>query len=135
PAELSDASMGSPALVMGDQIKGMCPIHQIPAALGAPAPSPPLPFSAPLTVNTVPNVLIGGKPAAVVGSQGFNTPPHVGLHATDPFMAPPMQIGRVVSGSATVMFGGQPAASATASCTCCATPGQLVPSVMTVLIG
>ena len=42
----------------------------------------------------------------------MNTPPHVGLHASDPFMAPPMQIGRVVSGSPTVMIGGKPAATA-----------------------
>jgi uncharacterized Zn-binding protein involved in type VI secretion len=127
--------MGAPAIVMGDRITGICAIHQIPAAAGAPTPGPPMPFSAPVTIGTVATVLIGGKPAVVMGCSGLNTPPHVGLHASDPFMAPPAQIGRVVSGSATVMFGGQPAASATASCTCCATPGQLVPSVMTVLIG
>jgi len=127
--------MGSPVIVMGDRVTGMCPIHQIPAALGAPAPSPPLPFSAPLTVGTIATVLIGGKPAAVMGSSGFNTPPHVGLHASDPFMLPNMQIGRVMSGSATVTFGGQPAASVSAQALCCATPGTLIPSVMNVLIG
>jgi uncharacterized Zn-binding protein involved in type VI secretion len=46
-----------------------------------------------------------------------------------------MQVGRIVSGSPKVLIGGTPAASATATCTCCATPGQLVPSVATVLIG
>lgn len=128
--------MGAPAIVMGDKVTGLCPIHLIPnPATGAPQPGPPMPFSAPLTMGTVANVLIGGKPAAVMGSWGVNTPPHVGLHPSDPYMVPPMQVGRVVSGSPTVMFGGQPAASATASCTCCATPGQLVPTVMTVLIG
>jgi uncharacterized Zn-binding protein involved in type VI secretion len=127
--------MGAPAIVMGDRITGICAIHQIPAAAGAPTPGPPMPFSAPITMGTVATVLIGGKPAVVMGCSGLNTPPHVGLHASDPFMAPPAQIGRVVSGSATVMFGGQPAVSATASCTCCVTPGTLVPSVMTVLIG
>lgn len=128
--------MGAPAIVMGDKVTGLCPIHLIPnPATGAPQPGPPMPFSAPLTMGTVANVLIGGKPAAVMGSSGVNTPPHVGLHPSDPYMVPPMQVGRVVSGSPTVMFGGQPAASATASCTCCATPGQLVPTVVTVLIG
>ena len=127
--------MGTPAIVMGDQITGICPIHLIPAALGAPSPAPPMPFSAPLTMGTVATVLIGGKPACVVGSSGLNTPPHVGLHPSDPFMAPPMQIGRVTSGSPTVLFGGQPAASVSASCTCCATPGSLVPTVANVLIG
>ena len=127
--------MGAPAIVMGDKVTGMCPIHQIPAAAGAPAPAPPMPFSAPITVGTVASVLIGGKPAVVVGCQGFNTPPHAGLHASDPYMAPPMQIGRITAGSATVLIGGQPAASASSACTCCATPGTLVPTVTTVLIG
>jgi uncharacterized Zn-binding protein involved in type VI secretion len=62
-------------------------------------------------------------------------PPHVGLHASDPYMAPPMQIGRILSGSPTVLIGNQPAASASSSCTCCATPGTLAPTVTTVLIG
>jgi uncharacterized Zn-binding protein involved in type VI secretion len=128
--------MGAPAIVMGDRITGMCAIHQIPnPASGVPQPGPPMPFSAPVTVNTVASVLIGGKPAATMGSQGINTPPHVGLHATDPFMAPPMQVGRIVAGSPTVLIGGKPAASATSSCTCCVTPGTLVPTVTTVLVG
>ena len=57
-----------------------------------------MPFSAPLTLGLTTTVLIGGKPAAVVGSSGLNTPPHVGLHASDPFMVPTMQEGRVVAG-------------------------------------
>ncbi len=128
--------MGAPAIVMGDRIVGTCPVHQVPnPATGVPQPAPPLPFSAPVTLGTKPTVLIGGKPAAVMGSFGLNTPPHVGLHVSDPFFAPPTQIGRVLSGSPTVLIGGQPAATATSSCTCCATPGQLAPTVMTVLIG
>ncbi len=66
---------------MGDKITGQCPNHLMPnPATGAPQPSPPLPFSAPLTMGTVATVLIGGKPAAVAGSSGLNVPPHVGLH-------------------------------------------------------
>lgn len=128
--------MGAPAIVMGDRITGSCPIHQVPnPASGVPQPGPPMPFTAPLTIGTQPAVLIGGKPAAVVGCSGINTPPHVGLHLSDPFFAPPTQIGRIVSGSPTVLIGGQPAATATSSATCCVTPGQLVPTVTTVLIG
>lgn len=127
--------MGAPAIVMGDQITGICPNHLIPAALGLPTPAPPMPFSAPMTLGTVPTVMIGGKAAAVMGTSGMNMPPHVGLHPADPFMAPPMQIGRIVAGSPTVMIGGKPAASASSTCTCCLVPGSLVPSVMTVLIG
>jgi uncharacterized Zn-binding protein involved in type VI secretion len=128
--------MGAPAIVMGDQIMGTCPIHQIPnPATGIPQPAPPMPFAAPLTVGLCTTVLIGGKPAAVMGSSGYNTPPHIGLAPSDPFMVPTMEVGRIVTGSPTVMFGGQPAASAQSTCTCCATPGQVTPTTMTVLIG
>jgi len=128
--------MGNPAIVLGDQITGQCPIHIIPnPATGIPQPSPPLPFSAPITIGVCPTVLIGGKPAAVVGCTGYNTPPHVGLFPADPYMVPLMQIGTIVSGSMTVLFGGQPAATASSSCTCCATPGVITPTVANVLIG
>jgi uncharacterized Zn-binding protein involved in type VI secretion len=128
--------MGTPAIVMGDQIMGTCPIHIIPnPATGIPQPSPPLPFSAPVTVGVCPTVLIGGKPAAVAGCTGFNTPPHVGLFAADPYMVPVMQVGTIISGSTTVLFGGQPAATASSSCTCCATPGTITPTVTSALIG
>ncbi len=126
--------MAAPVIVQGDQVTGMCPLHQIPGPVGNPQPGPPMPFSAPLTVGLCPTVLIGGKPAAVIGASGLNTPPHVGLHPADPFMVPPMQVGRVTSGSPTVLFGGQPAVNASASATCCASPGTLVPSVMTVMV-
>jgi uncharacterized Zn-binding protein involved in type VI secretion len=127
--------MPAPAIVMGDKVTGMCPNHLIIGPLGAPIPSPPLPFSAPLTMGLCATVLIGGKPTAVVGASGMNVPPHVGLHPSDPFLAPPVQMGRVTSGSPTVLFGDEPAASATSVCMCCTVPGQLVPTVTTVLIG
>ena len=129
--------MPAPAVVMGDRVTGICPIHQIPnpAALGAPTPGPPMPFSAPLLLNLATTVLIHGKPAAVMGSQGMNTPPHVGLHATDPFMVPTMQIGRVLSGSPTVFFDKKPAATAQSSTMMCMTPGTIVPTALDVVIG
>ncbi len=128
--------MGAPAIVMGDQITGMCSIHMIPnPATGAPQPSPPLPFSAPLTMALATKTMIGGKAAAVVGSQGLNTPPHIALHPSDPYMAPPMEIGQIVMGSATVLIEGKGAATAQSTCTCCVEPGTLVPSVATVMIG
>jgi uncharacterized Zn-binding protein involved in type VI secretion len=129
--------VGAPAAVMGDQITGVCAIHQIPnpAAFGAPTPGPPMPFSAPLLQGLAPTVTISGKPAAVVGASGFNTPPHVGLHVSDPFMLPTAQVGHVLSGSLTVMAGGQPLATAQSSVTCCATPGTLAATAATVLVG
>ena len=128
--------MGAPAIVMGDKVTGQCPNHLMPnPASGAPQPAPPMPFSSPLTLDLVQTVLIDGKAAAVVGSNGMNTPPHVALHPSDPYLAPPQQIGRVISGSATVFFGGKPAANAQSQCTCCVIPGTLVPTVTDVLIG
>ena len=128
--------MPGPAIVMNDRIVGACPIHQIPnPASGVPQPAPPMPFSAPITLNTVPTVLINNKPAAVMGSQGLNLPPHVGLHASDPFMVPTQQMGKILSGSATVMIGGKPAANASSQTLMCATPGSLVPTVTNVIIG
>lgn len=129
--------MGTPAAVMGDQITAQCAIHLMPnPATGAPQPSPPLPFSAPLLQQTVSTVLISGKPAAVQGSSGMCTPPHVGLHPSDPYMVPTAQLGQVVVGSATVLIGGSPAASQASTCTVCGSlPGTLMASGSTVLIG
>ena len=115
---------------------GVCAGHQIPTPSGAPAPAPPMPFSAPITLGLAPTVLIGGKPAAVIGSSGINVPPHVGLHASDPFLVPTMQQGTVVAGSMTVLFEGKGAASTAATCTCCiGVPGTIVASGVTVLVG
>jgi uncharacterized Zn-binding protein involved in type VI secretion len=129
--------MGTPAIVQNDQIRGMCAIHQVPSpSSGAPQPSPgPLHFSAPLISGLAATVKIGGRPAAVTGSSGMNTPAHVGLHASDPFATPSRQEGRVLSGSPTVRFGGQQAANASSSVTCCSEPGSLVPTVANVMIG
>lgn len=129
--------MGSPAIRMNDRITGTCAIHQIPnPSSGAPQPSPaPLPFSAPLLQGLEATVLIGGQAAVVMGSSGMNTPPHVGLHVSDPYAVPTMQMGRVIAGSGTVLAGGKPLVSSSGSATCCATPGSLVPTQTTVLVG
>lgn len=128
--------MGTPAAVMGDKIVGQCLTHQIPnPASGVPQPAPPMPFQAPLLQGLATKVLIANKPAAVMGSSGFNTPPHVGLHASDPFMAPPTQMGRVMQGSPSVLIEGKPAARQASQVVMCANvPGQLVATGTTVLI-
>jgi len=129
--------MGQPAVVLGDKLNGTCSIHLMPnPASGAPQPSPPLPFSAPMTMGTCATVMIANKPTVVIGSQGLNTPPHVGLHPSDPFMAPPAQQGIVTQGSATVFFGGTPAARTGDQGTCCGMPvGVLAGTAATVMIG
>jgi uncharacterized Zn-binding protein involved in type VI secretion len=128
--------MGVPAAVMGDLITGSCPAHLIPTPTGAPGPSP-MPFSAPVTVGLAATVLIGGRPAAVVGSSGMCTPPHVGLHPSDPFMVPLMQQGIVMMGSTTVLFEGRPAAKTGSTCNLCGgVPGGILSgSAANVLIG
>ncbi len=129
--------MGQPAAVSGDQVTATCAVHQIPnPASGVPQPAPPMPFSAPLLQGLATKVLIAGKPAAVQGSAGLNTPPHVGLHASDPFMVPLMQRTTVVKGSVTVLIEGRGAARTGDPCTVCAgAPGQLAGTASTVLIG
>jgi uncharacterized Zn-binding protein involved in type VI secretion len=99
-------------------------------------PAPPLPFAAPVVSQVAPTVLVGGKPVVVAGSWGVCAPPQVGLHASDPFMAPPLQRGAVVAGSLTVMAEGKPLATTAATCTICfGLPGTLVASGATVLVG
>lgn len=129
--------MGTPAAVMGDKITATCSVHQIPnPATGAPQPAPPMPFSAPLLQSLATTVTIGGKFAAVAGSTGYNTPPHVGLHPSDPCLVPTTQQGIVTKGSTTVLFDGRPAAMTGATCTTCTgLPGQLAGTAATVLIG
>jgi len=124
-------------LVMGDKIQGQCAIHQVPSPVGAPMPSPaPLPFSAPLINGLEPTVTIGGKPVAVVGSSGLNTPPHVGLHASDPFLVPMLQQGTVMSGGPTVMAGGKPIATSMSQVTMCMQIlGMAVATVANVTVG
>jgi uncharacterized Zn-binding protein involved in type VI secretion len=121
---------------MGDKIQGQCAIHQIPnPASGAPQPGPPMPFSAPLLMGLEPTVTIGGKAVAVIGSQGVNTPPHVGLHPADPSMVPNMQQGKVISGSPTVTAGGKPVATTNSQVTMCMqVPGQPVSTITNVTV-
>jgi len=129
--------MGTPVAVFGDRITGTCPLHQIPnPASGIPQPGPPMPFTAPVTVGAVDRVLVGGRPVLVAGASGINTPPHVGLHVSDPFLVPALQRGLIGSGSTRVLAGGRPVATAASTATLCAgTPGTLVATGTTVLVG
>jgi uncharacterized Zn-binding protein involved in type VI secretion len=115
-------------LVMGDKIQGNCAAHQIPSASGT-APAGLLPFSAPLLSGLEATVTIGGKAVAVVGSSGYNTPPHVGI-VDPPYASPTMQEGKVLSGSQTVTAGGKAVATSSSKVSMCAqAPGQPVATV------
>ena len=68
-----------PAAVMGDKAVGICThIVLVPAPPGPPVPTPlPHPYSGTILLGCATNVLIGGKPAAVLGSGLQNIPPHI----------------------------------------------------------
>ncbi len=129
--------MGAPAAVAGDRISGSCATHVVPGPSGSPIPSPaPLPFSASLASELATTVTIEGKAAAVQGSSGMNSPPHIGLHPSDPYLLSSAQQGQVLAGSGTVFFDGKPAAYAGCQVAVCASlPGQLAGSATTVQIG
>jgi uncharacterized Zn-binding protein involved in type VI secretion len=124
--------------VQGDMVQGNClpGTHQLIGPLGSPMPSPaPLPFIAPLLSGLVSNVTIGGKPVAVVGSSGDNTPPHIGLHASDPAQVnPKLQVGQVMSGSPTVTFGGKPAATTQSQCKICGGVAKIIATTVDVTV-
>jgi uncharacterized Zn-binding protein involved in type VI secretion len=131
-----------PASIMGDKAPGICTHIVMVPSPGGPVPTPlPHPYSGTILLDCATTVLIGGAPAAVVGSGLQNIPPHV---PTPPGTAPsvvPTNDGKVIMGSATVLIGGKPAArvgDTVAPCTNSTPPGTATivgPGVPTVIIG
>ncbi|MFI6226390.1 PAAR domain-containing protein [Micromonospora echinospora] len=101
--------MGVPAAKLGDKVVGTdTHIIMVPSP-GGPVPTPtPMPFAGTITTGCSTDVLIEGKPAAVVGSGAQNAPPHVPTGG--PFQVPPTNQGTVLAGSPTVLINGKPAA-------------------------
>jgi uncharacterized Zn-binding protein involved in type VI secretion len=127
--------MGAPAALLGDAITGICPVHLVIGPLGVPTPTPGMPFNAPVLLGSSVKTMFDKRPVLLVGATGMNTPPHIGLHPTDPYMVPVMQIGTIVASPATVLVEGLPVAVSGASCTMCnSIPGMIVGS-STVLVG
>lgn len=101
--------MGQPAAKMGDKVVGT-DIHiiMIPSP-GGPVPTPtPLPFVGTITGGCSTNVLIGGQPAAIMGSTATNAPAHIPTGG--PFQKPPTNQGTIMQGSPTVLINNKPAA-------------------------
>lgn len=96
---------------MGDKVVGTdTHIVNIPSP-GGPVPTPlPHPFAGTITGGCSANVMIGGQPAATVGSTATNAPPHIPQGG--PFANPPTNQGTVTKGSATVLINNKPAARA-----------------------
>lgn len=127
--------MGMNAALLGDPITGLCAVHLMIGPLGVPVPTPGLPFNAPVTIGGSLKTMINGRPVLLTGATGINMPPHVGLHPSDPFMAPPLQIGTIVASPALTLIEGRPVAVTGSSCTICNNlPGMLVGS-SDVLVG
>jgi uncharacterized Zn-binding protein involved in type VI secretion len=132
--------MSKPAARQGDKIVATdIHITLIPAAAGAPVPTPlPYPFNGPLTINLSTNVFINGKPAATVGSQASNMPPHIPQGGS--FATPPTNMGQVTMGSTRVLINNKPAArqgDLAQTCSDVPVPAQVmvIPGGQPVLIG
>lgn len=101
--------MGAPAAKMGDKVVGEdTHIVMVPSP-GGPVPTPlPFPFQGAIVSDCVTSVLIGGLPAAVLGSVAVNEPPHI--PESGPFQNPPTNQATITKGSGSVLIGGKPAA-------------------------
>ncbi len=133
--------MGQPAARVGDMVTAT-DIHiiMVPSP-GGPVPTPlPHPFVGTITGGASTNVVIGGSPAAVLGSTVTNNPPHIPA-GPGPFQIPPTNQGTIVKGSATVMINGKPAARVGDTVMTCNDPAPLPvgtitgPGAPNVLIG
>jgi len=121
--------MGQPAAKQGDRITAMdTHIILIPSP-GGPVPTPiPHPFNG----NLSSNVKIMGMPAAIQGSTADNIPPHIPQGGT--FQKPPGNKGQIITGSATVMINGKPAARNSDTALTCNDPVDL-PAGTVIAIG
>ncbi|HVK22981.1 MAG TPA: PAAR domain-containing protein [Actinokineospora sp.] len=84
-------------------------ILMVPSPGGPVATPTPLPFVGTITSGCSTDVMIGGAPAAVVGSTVTNSPPHI-CPPPATFQVPPTNQGTVVKGSGTVLINNKPAA-------------------------
>lgn len=133
--------MGQPAAKQGDQIIATdTHIVMVPAPPGPPVPTPqPLPFNGIINGGLSSDVMIGGRPAATVGSTADNVPPHLPIPPGVSFQIPPTNKGTIMMGSATVFINGKHAARNNDQAQTCADPvpnmsGRVV-AVGSVMIG
>jgi uncharacterized Zn-binding protein involved in type VI secretion len=133
--------MGQPVALQGDTIVAV-DIHiiLIPAPPAPPIPTPlPHPFNGIIDTGCATNVLVGGRPVALVGSGATNTPAHIPQGG--PFSIPPTNRATIMTGSATVFCGGKPVARMGDTAITCddiaptAPKGTVTGTGVTVLIG
>lgn len=127
------------AAKMGDKVMATdTHILMVPSP-GGPVPTPtPLPFVGTITGGCSTDVLIGGQPAAIVGSTADNVPPHI-CPPPATFQVPPTNKGTVMMGSTTVLINNKPAARSGDQVQTCNDPAPLpvgtIQAVGTVMIG
>jgi uncharacterized Zn-binding protein involved in type VI secretion len=129
--------MGQPAAKQNDQITAV-DIHIILVPAVVPVPTPiPHPFSGIIDGSLSSDVNVMGRPAATIGSTATNTPAHIPIGG--PFQIPPKNKGQIITGSATVMINGKPAARNGDTALTCNDPADLpngtVIAAATVFIG
>jgi uncharacterized Zn-binding protein involved in type VI secretion len=130
--------MGQPGAKQGDQITGTdTHIIMIPSP-GGPVPTPLAhPFAGRINANLSTSVNIMGMPAATQHSTADNIPPHIPQGGA--FQKPPSNKAQIISGSATVLINGKPAARNGDTALTCNDPVDapvgVVVAVGTVLIG
>jgi uncharacterized Zn-binding protein involved in type VI secretion len=99
--------MPQPAARQNDPVVGTDTHILLVPSPGGPVPTPtPLPFSGQIASGTSTNVYINGQPAAIATSVAQNMPAHIPPPGTS-FSKPPTNMGRVVSGSPTVLVNGK----------------------------
>lgn len=101
--------MGQPAAKQGDMVNATDTHVVLVPSPGGPVPTPlPFPFAGKIDSGCSTTVYIQGMPAAVVGSQAMNAPPHVPESGS--FAKPPTNQATITTGSPTVAIDGKPAA-------------------------
>lgn len=118
--------MGQPAAKLGDKIVAVdTHIFMLPPPGPGPlVPTPlPSPFNGAIVGGCSTNVMIEGKPAAVVGSTVNNVPLH--MPQGGPLQKPATNQGEILMGSMTVKINGKPAARMGDTCETCNDPAPL----------
>jgi uncharacterized Zn-binding protein involved in type VI secretion len=100
-----------PAAKQGDIVQAMdTHIVMVPSPGGpVPTPTPGHPFNGMINGGLSTDVMIGGLPAATVGSTATNQLPHLPIGGPS-FQIPPTNQATIMQGSATVLINGKPAA-------------------------
>jgi uncharacterized Zn-binding protein involved in type VI secretion len=132
--------MGQPAAKQGDMIQAVdTHIVMVPSPGGpVPTPTPGHPFNGVIDGGLSTDCTVMGMPAATAGSTASNQPLHVPIGGPS-FQIPPTNQATVLTGSATVLINGKPAARNGDTANTCNDPAPLpvgtVVATGTVLVG